>query len=333
MAGDANIPACTSTAARVILGGTLLHFALGTIYCWGNSSIYVTSWLRTVDSNPDLTTKDTLVVFSSALIAQAMFMPVGGKLEASLGPRMCAFVSVICLAAGTFLSSAAVSVATLAAAQFLYGVGIGLGYIAPLTCGYKHLPERKGLVSGVIVGGFGAGEAQQVAKNELHILSRIYHKAVSQKSKALLVTHRFAPRVLLAMLVIGSFIFNFIVTAFVNPDDQQVPKCDDDVFTSDNCIPDYYAPDSYVVSRVPDCYRTLAVCYLVLGLLGASLLTDPPEDGKKCGSGVGDADDAYLVSLEVRRSELRSDGPYTAVFAKRNYEALWRVNDIRAQAL
>ena len=49
-------------AFRVIIGGTLLHLALGTIYCWGNASIYVTSWLRSVD-DPDLTTKDTLVVF------------------------------------------------------------------------------------------------------------------------------------------------------------------------------------------------------------------------------------------------------------------------------
>ena len=121
-------------------------------------------------------------------------MPVGGRLESLVGPRLCAYAAVLCLSLGTFLSSLSSSVSTLAAAQFLYGMGIGLGYIAPLTCGYKHLPDRKGLVSGVIVGGFGA----------------------------------------------GSFIFNFVVTAFVNPDDETLPKCDDDA-VGDDCVPDYYS--------------------------------------------------------------------------------------------
>jgi MFS family permease len=39
----------------------------------------------------------------------------------------------------------------------LFGMGVGLSYTPPLVCGYKHFPQHKGLVSGFVVSGFGAG--------------------------------------------------------------------------------------------------------------------------------------------------------------------------------
>ena len=37
------------------------------------------------------------------------------------------------------------------------GIGIGLGYVCPLSVGMKWFPNKKGLVTGVAVGGFGGG--------------------------------------------------------------------------------------------------------------------------------------------------------------------------------
>ena len=39
----------------------------------------------------------------------------------------------------------------------LYGIGIGTCYFAPLACGWEWIPDRKGLVTGVILGAFGFG--------------------------------------------------------------------------------------------------------------------------------------------------------------------------------
>ena len=39
----------------------------------------------------------------------------------------------------------------------ILGAGIGLGYVPPMVCGYKHFPESKGLVSGLVLGAFGIG--------------------------------------------------------------------------------------------------------------------------------------------------------------------------------
>jgi len=40
---------------------------------------------------------------------------------------------------------------------FYYGVGIGVCYLVPLACTWEYFPKRKGLISGIIIGGFGFG--------------------------------------------------------------------------------------------------------------------------------------------------------------------------------
>ncbi|XP_005112731.2 MFS-type transporter asR1, partial [Aplysia californica] len=39
----------------------------------------------------------------------------------------------------------------------MFGYGIGLAYTAPLGCAMRWFPQRKGLVNGLVVAGFGGG--------------------------------------------------------------------------------------------------------------------------------------------------------------------------------
>lgn len=39
----------------------------------------------------------------------------------------------------------------------IYGSGIGLSYFTPLVCGWEWMPDKKGLASGIVIGGFGFG--------------------------------------------------------------------------------------------------------------------------------------------------------------------------------
>ena len=39
----------------------------------------------------------------------------------------------------------------------VFPIGIGICYYTPLMCGWEHLPSKKGMVSGLIIGGFGFG--------------------------------------------------------------------------------------------------------------------------------------------------------------------------------
>jgi len=72
----------------VIAGGFLMHLALGTIYCWGNLTTYVTSYLRRYD--PSVTLDKTLLVFALASCGMAATMYLGGIIERRIGPRLTA---------------------------------------------------------------------------------------------------------------------------------------------------------------------------------------------------------------------------------------------------
>lgn len=83
-------------------------------------------------------------------------MFLGGKIELRLGPRLAATLGSCLLVGAPLLSS---GVTSLWGMTFTYGVlfgfGGGLTYTVPLVCGYRWEPKRKGLVSGMVLSGFG----------------------------------------------------------------------------------------------------------------------------------------------------------------------------------
>lgn len=86
-------------------------------------------------------------------------MPLVGLLQFTLCLRGCAVFGCLLVSLATLASSLATSVGGLAALNTVFGVGIAFAYTCPLVCGYGWMPDRKGVVSGVIVAGFGAGAA------------------------------------------------------------------------------------------------------------------------------------------------------------------------------
>ena len=39
----------------------------------------------------------------------------------------------------------------------LSGMGSGMTYLLPMVCGWEYFPEKKGMITGIIIGSFGAG--------------------------------------------------------------------------------------------------------------------------------------------------------------------------------
>ena len=84
--------------------------------------------------------------------------PVSAYFYPKVGPTILIIIGSIVALTGIFVSTYA---STFSQFTFLYGifygVGIGISYMAPLMCGWEHYPHRKGLVSGIVIGGFGFG--------------------------------------------------------------------------------------------------------------------------------------------------------------------------------
>jgi len=149
----------TDGAWRSLLGGFLVHVALGTVYCWASNTAYITSAIR--EKHHYVTYSLTFPTYVCILAFQGMFNPCGGFLEQRYGAQKTVLMGGSVVVAATFLAFPAIVLHSLvllyATAGMLFGLGSALVYTIPIVCSYRWLPNHKGLVSGVIVAGYGAG--------------------------------------------------------------------------------------------------------------------------------------------------------------------------------
>ena len=84
----------------------------------------------------------------------------GGWLERS-GPRKAAFVATLCWCGGLVVSAVGVYVHQLwmlwVGSGVIGGIGLGLGYISPVSTLIKWFPDRRGMATGMAIMGFGGG--------------------------------------------------------------------------------------------------------------------------------------------------------------------------------
>ena len=78
-----------------------------------------------------------------------------------MGPRRLALIGSTLFAGGYIIASFALRIDSIllfyAGYGLIGGIGIGLGYVTPVTTAAKWFPDRKGLVTGIVVMGFGIG--------------------------------------------------------------------------------------------------------------------------------------------------------------------------------
>jgi len=84
----------------------------------------------------------------------------GGWLE-RVGPRKAGFVAALCWAGGLLLGAIAIYIHQLwllwLGSGVIGGVGLGLGYISPVSTLVKWFPDRRGMATGMAIMGFGGG--------------------------------------------------------------------------------------------------------------------------------------------------------------------------------
>ena len=142
----------------IVIGGILIQLALGAIYAW---SAFTTPLQGTPGGLSEFafTKTETQAIFSAGLATFAIFTIIGGRLQAKIGPRKVALIGGILLGMGYVLASfiGANFAGKLLFIGIVAGAGIGLGYVIPIAVGIKWFPDKKGLVSGLAVAGFGLG--------------------------------------------------------------------------------------------------------------------------------------------------------------------------------
>jgi OFA family oxalate/formate antiporter-like MFS transporter len=138
---------------RVVVGGVSMNLALGSLYGW---SVFVLPLEREFG----WTRSQTSWVYTIAVVVFASTFVLAGRIQDRRGPRLCAFAGAILVAAGFVLASFTTSLWFLYVAfGLVVGAGNGFGYATPMPVASKWFPDRRGLVVGLMVGGYGAGSA------------------------------------------------------------------------------------------------------------------------------------------------------------------------------
>ncbi len=135
----------------IAIAGVFFQIALGAVYAWSVFRVPLSKQFGW--SISEITLTFTISIF---VLGIAAFF--GGLWLNRKGPRIVALTGGVLYGLGVFLASFSHNLWWLYLSYgFTGGIGLGLGYIVPVAVLVKWFPDRRGLITGIAVGGFGAG--------------------------------------------------------------------------------------------------------------------------------------------------------------------------------
>lgn len=139
-----------------------IHLCIGQIYAYSVFNKPMTQIIGISESAPqdwELTTLGW--IFSIALFTLGASAALFGKWLERVGPRKAMFASALCFSGGFFISAIGVQLHQIWLVYLGHGViggiGLGLGYISPVSTLIKWFPDRPGMATGMAIMGFGGG--------------------------------------------------------------------------------------------------------------------------------------------------------------------------------
>jgi MFS transporter, OFA family, oxalate/formate antiporter len=143
----------TVSRVLVVIAGVLILMCLGVAYSWG-------VFLLPIEQEMGWSRVQISFAVSVLLLVFSLFMAVGGILEKKLGPANTAAIGGALIGLGWIGASFSISPYHLYLFYgLLAGIGTGLCYMPAISSGIRSFPEKKGLITGIIVFGFGFGAA------------------------------------------------------------------------------------------------------------------------------------------------------------------------------
>src|SRR4051794_6205851 len=134
-----------------VVGGVMLNMALGMFY---GMSVF----MLPLEKEFGWTRAQTSWVTTIGLALIAVWYVIAGFIQDRRGPRPVAVAGGLLFSLGFFLASFTSSLPLFyLTAGVVAGTGSGFGYVVPTSVGSKWFPDKRGLVIGLMVGGYGAG--------------------------------------------------------------------------------------------------------------------------------------------------------------------------------
>ena len=157
-----------------------IHICIGSVYAWSVLS-------KPLMQEFGVGLKEIQWTFSLAILFLGLSAAFMGSYVEKAGPRKAGLISTFFFCIGLLGSSLAVSLQSLPLLYVSYGViggvGLGIGYIAPVSTLVKWFPEKRGFATGIAIMGFGL--ASLVAGPLIQLLLQQFGLAITFQILAL----------------------------------------------------------------------------------------------------------------------------------------------------
>ncbi|TNC24368.1 L-lactate MFS transporter [Amycolatopsis alkalitolerans] len=131
-----------------------VHLAIGQVYAW---SVFKPPLEKALHLSGTL----SALPFQLGIVMLGLSAAFGGTLVEKNGPRWAMFVSMSCFSVGFLVSALGATTSQYWLVVLGYGViggvGLGIGYISPVSTLIKWFPDRPGMATGIAIMGFGGG--------------------------------------------------------------------------------------------------------------------------------------------------------------------------------
>ncbi|WP_440896452.1 L-lactate MFS transporter [Amphibacillus sp. Q70] len=138
----------------IALSAIAIHLSIGSVYAYSVLKNPIADLIGWSD-------KTVTIAFTLAIALLGMSAAFFGKSVEKWGPRKSATIAAILFGTGQLITGISLATETLMLFYLGYGIiggmGLGLGYISPVSTLVKWFPDRRGLATGMAVMGFGAG--------------------------------------------------------------------------------------------------------------------------------------------------------------------------------
>ena len=148
----------------IALSAVGIHICIGSVYAWSVLT-------KPIMEQMGFSLQETTWTFSLAILFLGLSAGFMGTFVEKYGPRISGFTSTAFFGIGMFGTALALYMHSLPLLYICYGViggiGLGIGYITPVSTLVKYFPEKRGFATGLAIMGFGfaslvAGPVMQI---------------------------------------------------------------------------------------------------------------------------------------------------------------------------
>lgn len=136
------------------LAGMTLQLSIGSVYAYS-------VWIKPIQTITAWNTSELKLAFSFAICTLGLTAAFMGRFVQSIGPVKAGLLSAIFFGTGLAGTGYAISVQSLPLFYLFYGmvsgIGLGFGYITPVSVVVKWFPKKPGFASGLVIMSFAAG--------------------------------------------------------------------------------------------------------------------------------------------------------------------------------